>query len=201
MNLHQPKFACVTYYTPDLAVWADSVEAAKTRWAARHGYPMIHIANQIDHARHAVWTKLIVLTIAMLRYPSIPWLFWSDADAVITNPARSLASVFPHAVPAEVLVIGTKDYNGFNAGTFFVRNSQDARSFLARSYQRHQCRRHHWHEQQAMTEELRTRPGAFLTLPKRSINAYRSEWQPGDLLVHLVNQERTPQIVEEWLTR
>ncbi|KAK6004799.1 hypothetical protein QM012_008661 [Aureobasidium pullulans] len=74
-----------------------------------------------------VWTKLIFLLNLVGQEMQKPadtraeWIMWSDADALILNPNIPLSIFLPPPDLPHIHFVGTKDWNGFNAGVFFVR--------------------------------------------------------------------------------
>lgn len=66
----------------------------------------------------------------MEALPAHQWVFWLDADTVVTNPSVRLEELLP-GVGGPDLVL-TSDASGVNAGAWMVRNSSWARAFLER---------------------------------------------------------------------
>ncbi|RCV10448.1 hypothetical protein SETIT_2G113400v2 [Setaria italica] len=105
----------------------------KRAYAAAHGYGLIALpASAVDPSRPPSWSKVLALR-AHLRHHH--WLFWNDADTLVTNPEipleRILFSVIGHSDFNESpdLVL-TEDFGGVNAGVFFIRRSNWSEKFL-----------------------------------------------------------------------
>ncbi|WVZ62863.1 hypothetical protein U9M48_012557 [Paspalum notatum var. saurae] len=105
----------------------------KRAYAAAHGYGLVSLpASAVDPGRPPSWSKVLALR-AQLRHHD--WLFWNDADTLVTNPEISLDqilfSVIGHSDFDESpdLVL-TEDFGGVNAGVFFIRRSKWSERFL-----------------------------------------------------------------------
>ncbi|TVU39463.1 hypothetical protein EJB05_12883, partial [Eragrostis curvula] len=107
----------------------------KRAYAAAHGYDFAVLpTGAIDTSRPPSWSKILALRTHLHRHH---WLFWNDADTLVTNPAipleRILFSVIGHNDFHESPdLILTEDFSGVNAGMFFVRRSKWTESFLDR---------------------------------------------------------------------
>ncbi|PUZ69367.1 hypothetical protein GQ55_2G102500 [Panicum hallii var. hallii] len=105
----------------------------KRAYAAAHGYRLVALpASAVDPRRPPSWSKVLALRAHLRRHH---WLFWNDADTLVTNPEipleRILFSVIGHSdfddSPDLVL---TEDFGGVNAGVFFIRRSKWSERFL-----------------------------------------------------------------------
>ncbi|XP_072960270.1 uncharacterized alpha-1,2-galactosyltransferase C1289.13c-like [Typha angustifolia] len=110
----------------------ETVEGNKRKYAARMGYDFIDARGLLDRSRPPSWSKILAVR-SHLRY--YDWVFWNDADTLVTNPDVSLESilfgVIGHGdfdVSPDLIV--TEDFNGVNAGVFFVRRSEWSERFL-----------------------------------------------------------------------
>ncbi|KAK3126868.1 hypothetical protein QOZ80_7AG0564330 [Eleusine coracana subsp. coracana] len=107
----------------------------KRAYAAAHGYDFAVLpTTAVDTRRPPSWSKILALRAHLHRHH---WLFWNDADTLVANPAipleRILFSVIGHSDFDESPdLILTEDFNGVNAGLFFVRRSNWTESFLDR---------------------------------------------------------------------
>ncbi|KAH9543216.1 hypothetical protein CY35_13G051900 [Sphagnum magellanicum] len=104
----------------------------KRSYVARHGYEFVDASDVLDKERPPSWSKILAVK---KNLPHYDWVFWNDADSVVTNPAISLEEIIHSAVgDSEVNsmpdFIITKDVTGVNAGMFFFRNSEWSRHFL-----------------------------------------------------------------------
>ncbi|CAM6016362.1 unnamed protein product [Sphagnum balticum] len=104
----------------------------KRSYVARHGYEFVDASDVLDKERPPSWSKILAVRKSLPHYD---WVFWNDADSVVTNPAISLEEIIhsvvgdtePNNMPDFII---TKDVTGVNAGMFFFRNSEWSRNFL-----------------------------------------------------------------------
>ncbi|KAJ0967267.1 hypothetical protein J5N97_024184 [Dioscorea zingiberensis] len=111
---------------------AEVVAGNKRAYATRKGYDLIDAGDLVDPSRPPAWSKILAVR---SRLSSYDWVFWNDADTVVTNPAISLESVIwsviGHADFDESPdLILTEDINGVNSGVFFIRRSNWSENFL-----------------------------------------------------------------------
>ncbi|KAF7045733.1 hypothetical protein CFC21_054815 [Triticum aestivum] len=105
----------------------------KRAYAAAHGYGLAALPpGAVDPGRPPAWSKVLALRARLRRHH---WLFWNDADTLVTNPDISLEeilfSVIGHSdFDASPDLILTEDINGVNAGLFFIRRSKWSERFL-----------------------------------------------------------------------
>ncbi|RLN35793.1 putative alpha-1,6-mannosyltransferase MNN10 [Panicum miliaceum] len=99
----------------------------KRAYAAAHGYRLVALpASAVDPARPPSWSKVLALRAHLRRHH---WLFWNDADTLVTNPEIPLESILFSVTghsdfdDSPDLVL-TEDFGGVNAGVFFIRRSK-----------------------------------------------------------------------------
>ncbi|KAH7690523.1 Glycosyltransferase 34 protein [Dioscorea alata] len=108
------------------------VAGNKQAYATHMGYDLINADDLVDQTRPPAWSKILAV---QSRLSSYDWIFWNDADTVVTNPAISLESVIWSVIghtdfdesPDFIL---TEDINGVNLGVFFIRRSKWSENFL-----------------------------------------------------------------------
>jgi hypothetical protein len=107
------------------------------QYAAKHGYQYKHVLRNLARGRNVVWSKISALQEALTT--DVQWVWALDSDAIIMNDTLRIQDhilnpiMKLHAdknVTEDLDFIGSKDCNGFNAGSFFMRNSPWARCFL-----------------------------------------------------------------------
>lgn len=109
-----------------------AVGGNKREYAARMGYDFVDAHDLVDPSRPPSWSKILAVR---SQLPSHDWVFWNDADTVVTNPDISLENILLGVIgkadfdTAPDLVV-TKDVNGINAGVFFIRRSKWSENFL-----------------------------------------------------------------------
>ncbi|KMZ70351.1 hypothetical protein ZOSMA_1G03330 [Zostera marina] len=110
------------------------VKTNKQAYATKWGYDFIDARSCIDRSRPASWSKIPSVRSHLHGYD---WVFWNDADSVVTNPNIRLERILQHATVMNSntneqnpdLII-TEDVNGVNAGMFFLRRSKWSEGFL-----------------------------------------------------------------------
>jgi predicted O-methyltransferase YrrM len=162
----------------------------KKRYCEQHGYEFICAQQVLDPSRPIAWSK-IPLILKTMENPAVKWVFWTDADSVITNLGVRLEDLVDDQ---HNLIIG-RDIHALNSGQLLVRNCDWSRQFLKRVYDHRECLHHIWWEQQALITELYQHPEHWAhvkEVPQRLFNSYgveyfpgpKSGWQAGDFIVH-----------------
>jgi hypothetical protein len=156
----------------------------KRAYAERYGYDFRLETELLDKGRAPSWNKILYLARYLPRYD---WIFWTDADSLIMNPALSLASLV--AGVGEDLIFAK--YEGrLQAGQFLIRNSPFSLDFLARVYAQLEFINHvHW-EQAAIIALLKNpRDAAHVRFVEpRLLNSFihpsLRTYKPGDFIAH-----------------
>ena len=153
----------------------------KSRYAARHGYPLTVGYTSLDTTRPAVWSKLLYLRQELL---TADWLFWTDADSLVVDHNRTLESFLSDNAD----LITDADHNGLKGGEFFLRNCQAASEFLETVWENTAFVGHHWQEQAGMADVLSRDPDIIrhLALGRQMISAYPSDKCGGAFILHYV---------------
>lgn len=174
-------------------------EMNKRDYCRNHGYEFI-CKKKFDETRHPSWSKI---PFTQQCLPNCDWLFWSDADALVTNFSIKLESL----VDPDYDFLVTKDINGINCGHYFIKNTPWAFDFLDRVWNSDETE-HYWAEQWAImrlakVDGYRER---MKFLPTREFNSYPQPghswpdvnecWQPGDFMVHFPGNEIT--VMSAW---
>lgn len=108
------------------------VEPNKRSYAERHGYDFIDESDIVDKTRPPSWSKILAVR---KNLPKYDWIFWNDADSLVTNPNINLEDVL-YSITGNMDYedmpdfIVTEDVTGVNAGMFFFRNSSWSMQFL-----------------------------------------------------------------------
>lgn len=110
----------------------DLVTPNKLSYVKRHGYEFIDASDLLDKERPPSWSKILAVR---KHLPNFDWVFWNDADSLVTNPAIALEDIIESTVGSVGLddmpdFIVTEDVTGVNAGMFFFRNSNWSMQFL-----------------------------------------------------------------------
>eukprot|EP00249_Psilotum_nudum_P006590 c19912_g1_i2 orf=218-967(+) len=138
-NSRNSKFAMVTCTDGASSIPGRSFEGLmelvtpnKRSYAEKHGYDFVDASYLIDKSRPPSWSKIISVRQHLANYD---WVFWNDADSVVTNPTIALEDIV-HSVVGDTKFeempsfLVTEDVTGVNAGMFFLRNSDWSLQFL-----------------------------------------------------------------------
>jgi hypothetical protein len=170
-------------------------EMNKRDYCRGHGYRFICRKSGFDKTRPPSWSKILF---TKQYLPDCDWLFWSDADALVTNFSTKLESFVD---PDHDFLI-TKDINGINAGHYFIKNTPWAYDFLDRVWDTDDVH-HYWWEQASIIKmsEVDGYKERMKILPTKVFNAYPQPghswpdqndcWQPGDFVVHFPGNSET----------
>ncbi|KAK9720527.1 hypothetical protein K7432_004107 [Basidiobolus ranarum] len=173
----------------------------KEEYAIKHGYKFLQ-DGVYDKSRGPAWGKILTLRKFMKMYPSIKWFWWIDVDTVLMDSTIALEDhVLVNITNPEYShkdMIIAYDCNGFNAGSFFIRNTPWSLDFLAKIYQPQYSTRFGYAEQGAMQHLYETSLEVaehFYFVPQNTINAFPEEacgdedgihaFKEGDFIVHL----------------
>ncbi|KAK8955887.1 hypothetical protein KSP40_PGU020076 [Platanthera guangdongensis] len=94
-----------------------AVGGNKRAYAARMGYDFIDARDLVDPSRPPSWSKVLAVR---SQLPAHHWVFWNDADTVVTNPDISLEDILGAVIGQEASdicpdLVVTEDVNGINA--------------------------------------------------------------------------------------
>ncbi len=168
-------------------------ERNKRLYCDSRGYSFMCERDGFDLSRPPSWSKILF---CQRHLPDCNWLFWSDADALVTNFDVRLESFLDEKYD----LIITRDANGLNAGHFFIRNTPWSFDFLREvwgggwdvdgSYD------HNYWEQGAIQELYRREVwgSRVKVLHNKAFNSYHerghgwpdsnSRWEDGDFIAH-----------------
>lgn len=179
-------FTVATLHTPNIRDIGEFTAANKAAYCHRHGYRFVVETDRLGpaFARPASWSKILLVR---RELEAADWVLWTDADAMIVNPAVRLESL---ADPDADFVIA-KDRNGINAGVFLLRSCPAAFKFLDRVWSETSFIDHYWWEQAAIMYVLDTGAHGLRVKhpPKGAMNAYPEDYRPGDFIIHTPGRE------------
>lgn len=182
----------ITLVTPEFADYEPSIQN-KLDYCAVHGHDLLVGRKVLDTSRRPAWTKLHVVRRHLANYD---WLFWTDADALVTDFAPRLDEVLARARASngEADLYVSSDPRGMNFGHFFLRNGPNAFALIDATLARNDTLDHGCQEQEAVVRVLRANPTICRTayVPQRLFNSYPegmgdgpdASWQPGDFICH-----------------
>jgi len=171
----------VTYSDEAVRCYAEVTIAQKREYCARHGYSFYSYTEILDPSRSPTWNKIPAL---LKSFSNHDWLLWTDADTLIAQPWRRLEPFVD--VAASYHVVMPDDETGINAGNWFVRNSDWARSFLAQIYDYQDrvgpCAAN---DQPAMRQLIKTVPSVSNGVRHAGQAFVGYHFQPVEFMVHL----------------
>ncbi|WVZ51348.1 hypothetical protein U9M48_002501 [Paspalum notatum var. saurae] len=107
----------------------------KLDYCRLHGIELVYDAALLEPSMVAYWAKIPNVRAAMLAHPEAEWVWWVDADAVLTDMDFSLPlsryrgyNLVLYGWPKEVYE--RRSWLGLNAGVFLIRNCQWSLDFL-----------------------------------------------------------------------
>ena len=173
------------------ATWPNKVQYA---WLNKYGYLC---KNNNFTMKHASGEKLPFIRDYLNSNPSVEWVWWLDIDTIITNFHVRIEDRIDNTYH----FIISKDLNGINAGSFFIRNSPEGRNFLdwmIEVYPLFEKETGFFAEQTVMESAMHIEKWKKITkiVPQKSINSYHSHlnswtqlgpdaiWERGDFVVH-----------------
>ena len=108
--------------------------AAAERWhrayCAQHDYELLCNYNLEVPNRHPVWNKIALLLGTMNAWPSVPFMFLLDADALIKHKEVALEKAL--GAEYEVALVVGEGYA--NSGFIAMRNSEKVRDWFQALY-------------------------------------------------------------------
>lgn len=166
---------------------------SKEDYCKKHGYDFIFSDQITDPSRHIYWSK-IILMLNTMQASSYKWVVWMDADTIIMNQDVPLEDL----IDEDYNFLIAEDWNGINAGIFFIRNGEWGEEFLRNVYSRTDCLALDWPEQIAIARVIAENPefgSLSKVVPQRLFNAYCKEittsitsmYEPGDFLIHFAS--------------
>ncbi len=168
-----------TFWTPEIESYARWTTENKRAYAEKHGY-RFHCPQEARTGRPPAWEKVFAVGEA-LEWSE--WVWWLDADAIVTNPEIRLESLID---PAASLIIA-KDFHGVNTGSFLLRSCPWAKRFLWKVWRAEKYTLHPWWEQAAVMEllELAEHKRRTKYVEQRQLQSYCEWWLPGDFVLHV----------------
>jgi len=204
----KPRFAILT-----LAIGADFKRdlreclESKRAYAARHGYTYLEAGEKHwDRDRPIAWSK-VPFWLDFLRRcgADYDYVWLSDADVYITNPAIPLTAISGLMGAEHDLLMNVDAWGNVNSGNMLVRPGAWAIDFFERVWQHTDSIYHIWFENKAIIDEYSARPddAARIMLNKdhARFNAYLNGlpdeplWEPGCFLVHFAGVYDTSKMV------
>ena len=173
----------------------------KVPYCIKHGYPLI---VKTDNWRNIPigYEKAFLIQTAFTDYPDCDWVFFSECDTLITNMDIKLENIVENEQKHFVI---TTDMNGINAGSFFVRNTNEGRSYIQAMID---SIGQFAHEQDFIKDsyfESKKYANIISVYPQKSFNSYDyyniyktpafdyygnpGNWEKGDFIIHFPGRD------------
>lgn len=185
---------CVaTIATPEIMDYAQYGIMSKSMYCARHGYAFCLETALLDKSRAPSWSKIPL--VKRLLEQGNEWVFWSDADAIITDYSLRLDGFA--STEADFYLTREDDLSDgypLNMGHFLIRNCPWSFELLDAIWNDGPNRDPVglW-EQSSLAYLLFSVGGKWAerikVLPQRAFNSHAGHWQPGDFILHAHKQE------------
>ena len=183
-----PKIAILTFCVgPDYKRAVEPGLRSKRDYAKRHGYTFLEGGEEVwDRTRPIPWSKYSFFKKYLDDYD---YLFCSDADVIIMNPALRLEDHVLPLLPADKDILWTDDACGhLNNGHLLVRGrSAWVRDFFTRCYAQTDLLYHPWWDNAAMIRLYETVPG-----DRAKIETCREHWTFNSYLFGPTNDSADP---------
>jgi hypothetical protein len=177
------KFCVVTAYTQSIQDMGLFTSRVNAEYCKKQGYDFRVYTDGFDLDVHPAWSKLLFVKDALKDYE---WVFWIDADAVITNRDIRLENLIQ--MGGDIFMSHRRMFIGISMGTFLTRQCFFSLKLLDEMWnQRTKLDR----EDQAVKRLL---DGGFIGMHlvcfgMRMLNSIPGEtadmaWQPGDFIAH-----------------
>ena len=182
------KIALLTAHDEAQREVAELSSPNKATYCRRHGYDFVQRTDGFDRSRPPAWSKIRFLLEAL---PYYDWVFWSDADSLVTDPACPLEWFLDeqgyHVIlPHDDLGMGV---NHVNTGNWFVRNSPWAQRFLEDAWAQTDFLHDRLWENRAVIHlvERQDLSRQVQIVTQRRFNSYPGNHPPGDFIIHFAD--------------
>lgn len=188
----------ISGFTDNISQFGTLSCANKMAFCTLNGYQIkIFKDKDFDKRRLPAWSKLKFIRSTILNHKSdVKWVFWSDADAIITNFSTNLCDF----VQTDADIVITKDHNNFNTGNFFMRVCDWSAELLVKAWKMTKYLDHPWFEQRAIIELFENKDilSHVKVVPQRDFNSYpgniaknkQGDYQPGDFILHFPGRNK-----------
>lgn len=158
---------------------------SKLQYCDRHGYDFVLSTKKLDDRLPLIWSKFILIQDLLKK--GYDFVYYADADVVITNPLKKIERFFQKESGSILLTV---DVNGLNAGNILVSNRPGARKILKMAMNLKEYHDHGpWYEQAALANIVRNNSKISLRevsiCKKNDFNSYVNDWNQNDFCVHL----------------
>lgn len=170
----------------------------KRHYCSLHGYDFIYSNRSLDSSRHPAWSKILLIK-KVIDQGKYDWVFWTDADSLITNHTIKLESL----IDKNYAIILNGEGNDVCSGQVLIKNCKWSIDFLNRVYNHKEFINHPIWENAAFNFEyannIKKANERIKLIEQRKINSFAPEvlakvfgvlgndkicFQPGDFIIH-----------------
>lgn len=167
----------------------------KKEYCKEHGYDFFYVTETLDSSRDIPWSKI---PLAQKVLPQYDWVFWSDADSLIMNPAIKLEELIDERY--FLIICKQSDGKTINSGEFLIKNTPLSFDFLKEVYKPEYKNLGFW-EQGAVNKVLEKENYSKKTLflHQRAMNSIWGElwgettrhvhYHTGDFILHFMGTQ------------
>lgn len=182
----------------------------KREYCQKHNY-IFYNYNSIQEDWSPEWSKVIY---CLKHLKEHDWIFWSDADAMITNFNFKIENI----IDENFDIIVSNDIGGMNTGSFLIKNSEWSFNFLKQLYILRELfekgisfssnQRNQFTDQDAMVYLFKNNwentQQHFKFINKRIFNSYAmtsvDDWQIGDFILHMPGTANRKEKFEKFIS-
>lgn len=214
-------FAILSLCTENYQALANLTWPNKVEYARQYKYNFLCKNNDFT-LKHASGEKLLFIKKYLTENPNTQWVWWLDIDTLITNFHIKIED----RIDDNYDFIITKDINGINAGSFFIKNSpagNELLDWMIDVYPIFEKQTGFFAEQTAMEAAMHIEKFKKITkfVSQKSINSYHDSlnpvynilsnqwvrlgpdaiWERGDFVVHFPGttmEQRLTQLVPHY---
>jgi galactosyl transferase GMA12/MNN10 family len=189
----------VTLYTDEIAGFGRLGAGNKESYARRHGYGFAVYDRSLDPLRAPAFSKLIAI---MNRLADHDWVFWTDADSLVMNPAIRLESIIRRGADKDMILTWEAGAARVNTGQWLIRNT-DWSAAMLEQIGALDCpnTRPRWFEQGALIDWLNASPERWrhlAVLHPRVMNSTPAKGAYPDLDLRASRYRRGDFIIHFW---
>jgi hypothetical protein len=193
----QLKICVVTLYTDEIAEYGRLGAENKENYAKRHGYSFAAYSRSLDPGRAPAFSKLIAIRAHLQDHD---WVFWTDADSLVMNPAIRLEAIIRRGADKDMILTWEAGASPVNTGQWLIRNSTWSATALDQiAAPDSPNSRPRWFEQGALIDWLNADPDRWRRLavlhPRvmnstpatgayEALNLRASRYRRGDFIIH-----------------
>jgi hypothetical protein len=181
------------------------VKANRENYCKKHGYDLLFLENStttIEYYLYEAWSKISEGLLLLNESSAYEWLFFTDLDLFIMNLDQKLENIIDKTVQTNMAIsieletdfIIAKDSNGFNTGSFLVRNCNYTRYIFQEIWQRRNEKNiphiDGWYEQAVFMHLAKKFPemnSHIARVKQKVLNAYSNNhyrYFRGDFILH-----------------